>query len=655
MLPGVHVLAGPARCGKTHRLLDDYRNLLAREPLGTTLWLSPTHRTATAIRQQIAGAALPGCMNPNCLTFGQLSRRLLEASPRPVRPIGLPHQRQILRHLIDAARAQGRLEHFGPIARTPGFLDVLVRFIREFKRLEIWPEELAVAVGRRAAAKDRELCQLYSEYQQLLNAHHLYDAQGQFWSARALLRDGAWGPFARVRYAIVDGFTDFTRTEHEILELLAGRVESLAISLPLEVDSARRDLFAKPAKTLAELRRRHGPIAVESLPRRSSPVPGMEHLERSLFANPRQIRPAPDATGIEILAAAEATGEIEQLARRIKRLLTGTAAPAVRPGDILVVFRSLADSAEVVREVFTQFGIPVALEAQRPLASAPLMSALVAWLRLDLEDWPFRQVLAVLLHSRFRPAGPGEQHVRAVMAAERQVRELQLPSGRAELIVQMERRATADKDPNGESPARTALTLIRQMSQALDELPRRATLNQWAEVLARMAAATGLLRDPDPPEAAADQKVWQQCIAAAEASSLVSDWTGQPQPLLSRQQFFDHLQDILRSESLPGDHDETGRVRVLSAESARNVSAPYVFLAGLSENAFPPPGRDDCLHSEAETRQLISAGLPLVTAAERSQHEMLLFYELVTRATGHLVLSYPAAERRGAACRPARF
>ena len=37
----------------------------------------------------------------------------------------------------------------------------------------------------------------------------------------------------------------------------------------------------------------------------------------------------------------------------------------------------------------------------------------------------------------------------------------------------------------------------------------------------------------------------------------------------------------------------------MAAESARNLSAPYVFLAGLSEKSFPALGRDDCGTLEA--------------------------------------------------------
>ena len=220
---------------------------------------------------------------------------------------------------------------------------------------------MAAAHGPQAGDKDRELCGLYDRYQALLLEHDLYDADGQFWAARALLREGAWGPFAAIRHVFVDGFTDFTRTEHDVLELLAGRATSLSISLPLEQDTKRADLFVKTARTLADLVGRHPGLVLEHLPRRAGAFAAMDHLERHLFAGPSDVTPAADTQGIEIVAAAGVTHEIEMIARRIKGLLArqanGTSAAAA-PGDILVVFRSLAETAPAVREIFAQFGIP---------------------------------------------------------------------------------------------------------------------------------------------------------------------------------------------------------------------------------------------------------------------------------------------------------
>ncbi len=104
------------------------------------------------------------------------------------------------------------------------------------------------------------------------------------------------------------------------------------------------------------------------------------------------------------------------------------------------------------------------------------------------------------------------------------------------------------------------------------------------------------------------------------------------------------MQDILSIEQLPVDRSDTGKVRILSAPSVRAINVPYLFVAGMAEKVFPPPARDDRIYSEAECRRLNDAGLHFVDGHGRSSDEMLLFYEVITRPTRRLTLSFPALD-----------
>ncbi len=664
------VVAGGARAGKTGWLLDRYRKVLAAGPPGAALWLSPTQRAATQVREQLLERPSDARLNPYCLTFHQFARRVLDSSRLRLRPVGLVGQRQILRQGIGEALRAGALRYFAPIAETDGFLDLVLSLVQELKRLEIWPAELRDARGGRTNLKDLELFHLYDEYQRVLNEHDLYDVQGRFWSARAEMRNGHWGPFATVRHVFVDGFVDFTRTEHEMLQLLAGRVESLAISLPLEIGSSRTALFAKSNATLVELQKRHPELVVQQMPQRDgADFPALAHVEQFLFANPRDVGPPPEPVGIEIVPTAGATAEIEWLARRIKSLLVDgdpRFPSPVLPADLLVVFRTVTkETTGLVRQVFAEYGIPVALESRPTLGSAPLARALAAWLQLDTDDWPYRQLLTLLVHDGFRPDWPEWQEGRAAWAAESLVRRLRIPSGRAALLAQVERLAEAASTNSAESARRSARhreallagPLLGRVARMLAALPQRATPSAWTAALKQLADDSGLLRATaasPPPAAAEGRRSWEALLDGLQELARVSHWLGQ-RGELSRREFAEQLQEVLRSQPLPADADESGRVRVLSAESARHVSAPIVFVAGLSERSFPPAEHESCLYGEAETRELLAAGLPLTPRAQRHWHEMLLFYQVVTRAERQLVLSYPALDEAAQPLSPSPY
>ncbi|NQT15357.1 MAG: PD-(D/E)XK nuclease family protein, partial [Planctomycetes bacterium] len=358
----------------------------------------------------------------------------------------------------------------------------------------------------------------------------------------------------------------------------------------------------------------------------------------------------------------------------IKRLLTvgvdEGASGAVRPGDVAVVFRSLGDVDVLVREVFGRLGIPFVLESAQTLDRSTALAALVGLVRLDVEDWPFRGLLAVLSNNYFQPDWPEWQDGRAAAAAERAVRGLQIPRGRTRLLEQLAREADREADEDDvqhrsaeqrRRRARAALPLLARLEKLFASLPDRATLDEWADAWRRLARQTGLLGvveadrppvDDDSPQGrrrrarstVPDQTAWDTLQGALRMGDKLSRLLGRAPAKLDRTEALAVLLDTLQSVSVGGGEDESGRVRVLSAASVRALRVPYLFLAGLREKSFPPPERSDRIYSEVECRRLIEEGLPLVARTERNREEMLLFYEVITRASRRLTFSYPAVD-----------
>ena len=664
----VTVVTGPARCGKTTELLTRYRRCLADSPPGAALWISPTSRAALDVRGRLLSEDLPACFSPGVMTFEQLAQRVLDASGQPIRPLKPLMQRELIRLLIAEMQQAGRLKHFAAIAEEPGLVDIAGEFIRELKRLEIWPEDFLKACKARGLNdKDRELHSLYQTHQDRLIQHKLFDRDGRFWSARELLQNGQQAPLEDLRLVVLDGFTDFTRTQHEILALLAQRVEEMFISLPLEAEPRRADLFAKSVDTLEKLT---GQLSAteNAMPRRSGDRPALEHVECHLMGNPRAPVPAGEVEGIELLEASREIGEIELVARRIKQLLTAgcpaSGGKPVPPGDVAVVFRSVDGPAPLVREVFTSLGIPCAVESGRPLAGTPIARAMIAILRLVVEDWPFRKLLGLLNNNYLRPTWPQSKNGLAAVAAERAVRVLQVPSGKKALLGMLDKISQdPEKSAVGQALSswkwQAAAAFLKQLDAALAKLPGSATQTNWAAALESLAAQLGVLEVIEQSSeelAAADRQAWEAIKSALTAGDETLKQLGEKPRALTPRELLRLLQDVLSRESLPHVVDEVGRVRVLSAGSVRALEVPYLFFAGLTERAFPSPDRSDRVYGEAEYRQLRQAGLKsLPLRAQRSQEEMLLFYEVVTRARRGLWLSYPALNEKAEPLLPSPY
>jgi ATP-dependent helicase/DNAse subunit B len=97
----------------------------------------------------------------------------------------------------------------------------------------------------------------------------------------------------------------------------------------------------------------------------------------------------------------------------------------------------------------------------------------------------------------------------------------------------------------------------------------------------------------------------------------------------------------------PADGDAVGKVRVLSAETARYVRPKHLLLGGLSEQSFARGAFDNRRRGGQQADD--------EPAADGRSGEMLLFYQLVTRPTETLTLSYPALDAKGQSLPPSPF
>lgn len=668
MTADITLLTGPAGTGKTHTLLERYRRALVEFRPGSALWLVPNFRSAGKVREQLLGGDLPACLAPNVMTFDQFAEAILRASNWPIRRVTGLMKRHLLEAIVERALAESRLPQFAAIASTRGFLNLLEALISELKRLEIWPERFSECARRERDLRLSELASIYADYQRLLAEHQLYDAEGCFWSARDLLAGQQRRPFERLRWVMVDGFTDFTTTQHEILSILAQRVEQVHISLPLDDDIDREELFRKARSSLQLLGERMPGCRIERQERRDG-AGALAHLERQLFLPPHRQQRAPSAGQVTLLRGSSELRELEEIARIVKRLLLDE--PTTRPDEIVVVFRNLTASADLVREVFERFGIPHAIETGLPLDRCPAMRALAGMLRLAVEGWPYRQVLATLGSAYYRSSTPDA--ALALASTERLIHELQIPEGRDDLLrrtdhwAQKKRHeilgeATSDDDlaPHKlqqlqcHEDALRAGPVLHELKARLDLLPPQANCAEWVDALRRFATAVGLFRVIKEQDDQLGQAAFEKLFEALALQGRLERVLGQQSRQLDQRELLDWLADMLQRETAPRVHDEVGRVRVLGAISARNLRVPYLFVAGLSETSFPQP-RPARLVSDYEAQHLKEQGVPVTVGADGDHEEMLLFYEVITRATRRIWFSYPALDSKAQELLPSPY
>ncbi len=643
----------------------------------------------------------------------------------------------MMRRCVRAATEEGELEFYAQAATRDSFVDLATEHIRELRRRGIAAKlYVRLAKKRDNANQHQELAQLYERYEQLLTTHGLVDVEGLVWAACDVFKQQSHVLPKQFELVVADGFSDFTAGQHELLRVVAQR-KTTSHFTTYRCRHERTTDWSLQRPVQPGARRPRGPVrkvdrnacraapqfskiirtqlrgATNGLARARSRAAASIRAtqQRTIHADPSgEHAPSPGSH-----RSRRAQDEIIQIALRIKRLLatplphregqgegsTESVAAAkrqregsARPGEILVVFRSLAEAAPRVRDVFQQFGIPYFLEAGRPLASTPVVKTLFALLNLHEQDWPFRPTIAVITNNALTAIDD-----EARRAADWLVRDLQIAEGRTALVDRARQLAADEPAPEMSDharrrieEARAALPALEKLREALDELPSEATASQWVAALAHLGAQLGLspfvnsapesqsaklrtgrlsdqsINDSVQSDVLAhtDQLAWQLILDGLASLERLDGWLGMPPRTLGRRELLVLLSDLAQHTPLPQSHDDVGRVRILSAASARTIRARHVFLGGMSEQSFPSSERPGRLSTEAEYRGLARAAIQpsgskqaqrAATALDptRSQEEMLLFYEVLSSAEESLTISYPALDERAQTLPPSPY
>ena len=290
-----------------------------------------------------------------------------------------------------------QLKVYGRPSKRPAFLASLLATADELKSCRVPPQAL-IQAGEEFAGPEgdklRDLGLIFGEYDALASRIAL-DPKDQLTRAADKLRQCCW---AQGKDLWLDGFTDFTPQQRELLEILMGQANSLTVTLTcgtLEEDEGGVfDSARRTANTLLQAARREG-IACE-VEHLVTDSPGKEaplvYLERALFgaSAPASV---PCEGAVELFQASTPRGEVEWTAARILELVREE---GFRFRDIGVVARSYGAYRDLVESVFGRYGIPVFSSAMTDILEKPVLALVTAALDTAANGYRYDDVFRYL-------------------------------------------------------------------------------------------------------------------------------------------------------------------------------------------------------------------------------------------------------------------
>lgn len=680
--PDAALWIGPAGCGKTQAVIDEILYSRASGSGFRPIWaLLASGAQVSSFRQRLLDASREGVLfGVEFFNFEALYHRLLDRAGDPQHAINAAAQTHVLRRVIEQLCAEGALELFGPIARTPGFVAWVERLVGELKQGLVAPEVYHEAAETRGP-KDRDLARIYAGYQAFLRERHLVDGHGAGWVALEHLRAGA-APTDDVRLLVIDGFDQFNCLHVELLTALARQTERTILTLT-QIEDERAPRFQRFVETRARLMETGGDLwRIEPIPNaecgRAAPL---QHLLSAVFALSAGRAPAQDA--VRLIEAPDVEREVSAVLRRVKRqLLDGTP-----PDTIAILTRDLPRYSGALREKAHAYGVPLVVREGLPLRENPALAALLALIDLAALDFPRRDMLDVLRSPYLAPPGlsPAEVAELAQISQEQQVvrgREAWLAAARSSV------RPPAEEDDSAPAtlPADHA-GLANALAAWFDRVtpPAQGTLDdllRWIEALAgpdpeaeREARAEGedlalpaaarnhvnllgqVRAAPDGAQVARDvlalRAFWDVLAGLRAAHALIDGAASAP---IAWDDFRQELELALAQATVApmGGMSRVGRVLATDVHEARGLPHDHVYLLGLAEGVFPATQSQADLHHDGERIELAEAGVHLRSPAERAD-DLSLFYQAIGLARQTLTLSRFTVDDTGAPVPPSPF
>ncbi len=387
------LILGRAGTGKTTAVLNRLCEASRERPQVLLVPEQMSHETERAL---CAAGGPQINLRAEVLSFSRLANRIFQRAGGLGEEELEPGGRLLLMYRAVQGVAS-QLKVYGRPSRRPAFLTSLLATADELKSCRVLPE-LLVRVGEEAAGPEgdklRDLGLIFGEYE-ALTAQTALDPRDRLTRAADRLRTCRWGEGMDFW---LDGFTDFTPQQGELLRLLMAQAHSMTVTLTCDrLEEDEEGIFSPARRTagaLLRLARGEGiSCEVEHL---VTPASGkaepLVHLERALFAQ-REPEPVSCGGAVELFQASTLRSEVEWTAARILQLVREG---GCRFRDIGVAARSYGDYRDLVESVFGRYGVPVFSSAMTDILEKPVLALVTAALETVAGGYRYDDVFRYL-------------------------------------------------------------------------------------------------------------------------------------------------------------------------------------------------------------------------------------------------------------------
>lgn len=380
------IIYGPARSGKTYRILDEIK----RNGKTGLVMLTPEQGSHEAERALAAHCGAQVNLRAEVLSFTRLCSRVFAELGGAAEVVPDKGTKLLLMSRAVAAVAS-QLKVYSSREHREEFLTSLLDAREELARSMTGADrlgELAEQTEGSIGDKLRDLSLICAAFDALLS-RLLNDPRERLERLADLLPRSEVG----IGGFYIDGFTDFTALEMQVLEALMERGGDITVTLCRSGEDESRFAVANMTfnRLLAMAKERGIPVVCERADYEDeSRAPALAFLSENIFNYNKVEDAAPDGSAV-LVAADSVFSECELAAAQI--LAWMRAEPDLRWSDIAVAARDFAKYESVGGSVFELYGVPVFGDSREEVSRRAAFALTLAALEVVGGGWRREDVL----------------------------------------------------------------------------------------------------------------------------------------------------------------------------------------------------------------------------------------------------------------------
>lgn len=650
----LRLIIGKAGTGKTAAVINEIADAVKAQRGGNML-IVPEQYSHEAEREMCLVCGDRASLYAEVFSFTGLARRVMSELGGGAAAYLDKGGRQLCMALA-VKNVASRLKVYGAARRRAELQDMLLGAVDELKSSGVTSDMLmraAEGLDDGLGDKLNDLALVCEAYDAVVSNGHA-DPADRLTVLAQQIADSSFGPETNV---YVDGFTDFTYQEREVLRALLEKGVQLTVCLTVDAPDGDSEVYGISRRALRSLYAAAKDAEQDTeLVRFDAKSPSqLDIFADRMFSYSSE---KSDGDAIELFACDSMASECEFAAAKALELVREK---GLRWRDIAVAVRGFDDYRTQLESAFASYNVPLYTARKGEVLSKPLPAMIAGAYEIISGGWELDDVVSYLRTGltgltpdecdelenyaykwqirgsawtrdgdwRQHPDGYGEEYTDETNERLRRINALR------RIIVRPIQRLAENS-----AAADTAIGQAQALADYLEDTGLSLRLEERADAL-RNAGREALAQEY--------LQLWELIVTALEQAAAI---LGESE---SDSESFSKLFTMMLSKydvgSIPVSLD---RVQAGEFDRMRRRNIKYLIVLGASDNRLPRTDEGGGMFSNDERGRLLEMDIDLGGAGDDELwREFSLIYNCLSLPSEGLIMTYPLADTDGAACRPA--